>query len=76
MPNGDGGFITIQPREIFDALRRVEAKVDMLAAKEATITDHEARIRVLESRFAGVAVGAVTLVFASIGAIVWKIVGS
>lgn len=70
--DNEPGFITIAPREIYETLKRLENKVDMLSLKDAIIADHETRLRKLETRFVGVAVSAVAVVLGGLVTIILK----
>lgn len=67
------GYIRISPKEMYETLRRVEAKVDLLSTQEARLNDHESRLRALESRFVGVAVAVTTVMLTGVSAILWRV---
>ncbi len=78
-PNEDNGFISISRKELYDTLRRVEDKVTRLSLKVDDLTaqeklrDHESRIRILESRFVGVTVAAVTVTLGGAAALAFRV---
>ena len=74
--SGDGGFVTIRAPEVYQAVMKLREDVQRLLDRQSKLDDHETRLRILESRFVGVAVAAVTVVLTGVGAVIWKVVGS